>query len=96
MPSYYVYILTSKINGTLYIGLTNDLERRILEHKSKTYKGFTAKYDINLLAYFEEFDSHKEAYSRELQLKKWKIAWKLELIEKENPVWKDLSKDWFD
>ena len=96
MQSYYVYILTSKRNGTLYIGLTNDLERRMLEHKKKIYKGFTSKYDVHLLVYFEEFESHKEAYSRELQIKKWKRTWKLELIEKENPLWIDLSKDWFD
>lgn len=96
MQSYYVYILTSKRNGTLYIGLTNDIERRIFEHKKKIYKGFTSKYDVHLLVYFEEFEFHQEAYSRELQIKKWKRAWKLELIEKENPNWIDLSKDWFD
>ena len=76
MQSYYVYILTSKRNGTLYTGLTNDLERRMLEHKKKIYKGFTSKYDVHLLVYSEEFESHQEAHSRELQIKKWKnIYW---------------------
>ncbi|PCJ27459.1 MAG: excinuclease ABC subunit C [Flavobacteriales bacterium] len=94
MKSYYVYILASKRNGTLYIGLTNDLERRILEYKTKVVKGFTAKYDVNILVYFEEFESSMEAYTRERQMKKWKRNWKLKLIEKGNPNWEDLSKEW--
>ena len=96
MNKFYVYILASQRNGTLYIGLTNELERRILEHKNKTFKGFTAKYDVNLLVYFEEFESPQEAYTRERQMKKWKRSWKLKLIEKENLNWKDLSSNWYD
>lgn len=83
-------------NGTLYIGLTNDIERRVAEHKNKNYQGFTAKYNVNMLVYFEEHDTYDEAVTREKQLKKWKRIWKLNLIEKENPDWKDLSADWFD
>ena len=95
MSTFYVYILASQRNGTLYIGLTNDIERRIAEHKNKIYQGFTAKYNVNMLVYFEEHDTYDEAYNRERQMKKWKRIWKLNLIEKENPDWKDLSADWF-
>ncbi len=87
MNKFYVYILTNKRNGTLYIGLTNDIQRRILEHKSKTYKGFTSKYDTTLLVYFEEHEIYNNAYTRECQLKKWNRIWKLSLIEKENSDW---------
>lgn len=96
MNKYYVYILSNKRNGTLYIGFTNDIERRVLEHKSKTYKGFTSKYDTTLLVYFEEHESSNDAYTRERQIKKWKRIWKLALIEKNNPDWNDLSKEWFE
>jgi putative endonuclease len=75
------------------IGLTNDIERRVAEHKNKIYQGFTAKYNVNMLVYFEEHDTYDEAVTREKQLKKWKRIWKLNLIEKENPDWKDLSAD---
>jgi len=95
MNKYYVYILASQRNGTLYTGLTNDLERRISEHKRKVVKGFTAKYNVNQLVYFEEFESANEAALREKRIKKWKRAWKLELIEKDNPNWNDLAKDWY-
>ena len=95
MNKFYVYILASQKNGTIYIGLTNDLERRILEHKQKVVKGFTAKYNVNLLVYFEEFECANEAALREKRMKKWKRAWKLELIEKDNPNWNDLAKEWY-
>lgn len=91
---YYVYILASKRNGTIYIGATDDIERRMLEHKNKIFYGFTAKYNVTILVYFEEYESQEEAFTRERQMKKWDRAWKLELIEKENPQWLDLSKDW--
>jgi putative endonuclease len=94
MNKYYVYILASKRNGTLYIGLTNELERRVIEHKNKQVRGFTAKYSVNRLVYFEEFENHNEAFIRERRLKKWKRAWKIKLIEGENPDWRDLAKDW--
>lgn len=94
MNAFYVYTLASKRNGTLYIGLTNDIERRVLEHKNKIYKGFSSKYDVNILVYYEEFESYSEASIRERQMKKWRRLWKLNLIEKENPDWRDLSESW--
>ncbi|PHR71921.1 MAG: excinuclease ABC subunit C [Lutibacter sp.] len=93
---YYVYILASQKNGTLYIGMTFDLERRVFEHKNKIVKGFTSKYNITNLVYFEVFDQVKDAIKREKQLKKWNRSWKIELIEEENNNWNDLAKDWYD
>lgn len=90
MRSYYVYILASKRNGTLYIGVTNDLLRRVFEHKKKFFKGFTSRYKVDKLVYFEETDDISAAIQREKQLKKWERKWKLELIEKINPDWNDL------
>lgn len=92
---YYIYILASKRNGTIYIGATDDIERRVLEHKNKIFRGFTEKYNVTILVYFEKYETQDEAFTRERQMKKWNRAWKLELIEKENPQWLDLSKDWF-
>ena len=95
MPkTYYVYILSSKRNGTLYIGVTNDLERRLYEHKNHLVKGFTKKYNVNTLVYYEQTNDIQIALQREKQLKKWNRKWKLELIEKINPEWKDLSNNW--
>ena len=91
---YYVYLLSSKKNGTLYIGVTNDLERRMFEHKNKLLSGFTAKYNVNKLMYFEDFQYVNDALKREKQLKNWNRQWKIDLIEKENKEWKDLSVDW--
>ncbi|PCJ26010.1 MAG: excinuclease ABC subunit C [Flavobacteriales bacterium] len=96
MKTFYVYILASKRNGTLYIGLTNNIERRMLEHKTKVNKGFSSKYNVKLLVYFEEFESYVDASTRERQMKKWRRLWKLNLIEKDNPDWKDLSETWYD
>ncbi len=87
---YYVYILASRIGGTLYVGVTNDLVRRIFEHKSKLVEGFTEKYDVVKLVYFEQFDDPENAIKREKRLKKWPRAWKISLIEKDNPDWNDL------
>ncbi|MFN2298939.1 MAG: GIY-YIG nuclease family protein [Anaerolineales bacterium] len=92
--SYYVYILTNR-SRTLYIGVTNHLERRILEHRSKAIPGFTRKYNISLLVYYEVFQDMHQAISREKTLKGWKRARKIKLIESINPGWVDLSKDWF-
>ena len=89
MP-YYVYILASKRNGTLYIGVTSDLVRRVYEHKSDFVEGFTKKYQVHDLVYFEQTDDVEAAIAREKQLKKWNRAWKLELIEKSNGDWRDL------
>jgi len=93
---YYIYILASKIRGTLYIGMTNDLQRRVYEHKLGIKKGFTQKYGVNKLVYYETFQDVNEAIDRENNMKKWKRAWKIKLIEKDNKRWDDLSKDWFD
>ncbi len=93
---YYIYLLASKIRGTLYIGVTNDLQRRVYEHKMGIKKGFTKKYGVNRLVYFEVFQNIEEAIEREKKLKKWNRSWKVELIEKENISWSDLAKDWYD
>jgi putative endonuclease len=92
---YYVYILASKKNGTLYIGVTNDLETRVLQHKQKINEGFTSKYEVSSIVYFETFQYIDDAIRREKQLKKWNRQWKINLIEEENKNWLDLSEDWF-
>jgi putative endonuclease len=89
-PSYYIYILASRTGGTLYVGITNDLIRRVYEHKSKSTDSFTEKYDVAKLVYFEQFDDPENAIKREKRLKKWSRAWKISLIEKDNPDWDDL------
>ena len=91
---YYVYILASKRNGTLYIGITNNIEARTLQHKEGAGSLFTKKYHVHILVYYELFHYVDGAISREKNLKKWKRAWKLDLIEKNNPDWNDLSDDW--
>jgi putative endonuclease len=88
--SFYVYILASSIGGTLYIGVTNDLIRRVGEHRLKSVKGFTKKYEVNRLVYFEQFDDAENAIRREKRLKSWNRAWKIRLIEELNPNWDDL------
>ncbi len=94
MNSYYVYIVSSPNKNTIYIGVTNDLQRRIREHKSKSSKGFTAKYNCIHLVYFEEFNDINRAIKREKTLKKWNRKWKEELIQSTNKKWIDLSKSW--
>jgi putative endonuclease len=88
--SFYVYILASSIGGTLYIGVTNDLVRRAAEHKLKIAESFTKRHDVARLVYFECFDGIDQAIHREKPLKKWTRAWKIALIEKDNPDWNDL------
>lgn len=90
MKRYFVYILASKRNGTLYIGVTSDLIRRVYEHRNKLLPGFTTKYNVGMLVYLEEFSDIESAICREKQLKKWNRKWKLDLIEEWNPDWKDL------
>jgi len=85
-----VYILASRPNGTLYIGVTSDLIKRVWEHRSNAVDGFTKRYGVHRLVYFEQFRSMMQAIEREKELKKWKRVWKIELIEKENPDWRDL------
>ena len=89
----YIYIISSCKNGTLYIGVTSDLKRRIWQHKNNEIAGFTRRYGIKTLVYYEVLRSMNDAISREKQMKKWKRAWKIELIEKENPEWKDLFEE---
>ena len=90
---YYVYILASKRNGTLYTGITSDLIKRVWEHKEKVVDGFTKKYNVDMLVYFEHFQDSENTIMREKRLKKYPRRWKLNLIEKENPQWKDLYKE---
>lgn len=90
MKTYYVYILTSRRNGTLYIGVTNDLIRRVAEHKKGLFSGFTKKYKVHQLVYFESTEDISSAIEREKQLKHWNRKWKVELIESVNPFWEDI------
>ena len=86
----YVYILASKRNGTLYIGVTSNLIQRIWKHKNNQVEGFTEKYKVHTLVYFEQHEMMESAITREKQMKKWKRDWKIQLIEKNNPYWEDL------
>jgi putative endonuclease len=88
--SYYVYILANCLGGTLYIGVTSNLVGRVYQHKAGAVKGFTKKYSVDRLVYFEESESIEAAILREKQMKKWNRAWKVALIEKQNPNWTDL------
>lgn len=95
LNSYYLYILTNSRNTVLYIGITNDLKRRVFEHKTKIIKGFTSKYGLDKLIYFEEGNDINEVILKEKQMKKWKREFKFNLIKKENPDFKDLANDWY-
>jgi putative endonuclease len=94
MKQYYVYIMTNR-SKTLYTGVTNDLMRRVYEHKNKMVEGFTKKYNITRLVYFEETNDIQSAITREKQVKGWLRSKKIALIESVNPKWKDLSEGWF-
>jgi putative endonuclease len=87
---YYVYILASRKDGAIYIGVTSDIVRRVYEHRIKAVPGFTSKYDITRLVWFEIYDDPESAISREKELKKWWRSWKIQLIEAQNPQWNDL------
>lgn len=92
---WYIYIMTNKPNGVLYIGVTDNLEERVKEHKLKIYsKSFTARYNCDKLVYLEEFEGGAEAIKREKQFKKWKRDWKIKLIEEMNPNWIDILENW--
>jgi putative endonuclease len=91
--TYFVYILASRRNGTLYIGITSDLARRMFEHKSGAIPGFTRRYRVNLLVYYEAYEEIGLALQRERNLKRWNRQWKVALIEKHNPDWRDLHED---
>ena len=88
-----VYILASRRNGTLYTGVTTNLTKRVWEHKKDIIEGFTKKYGVHLLVYYEFHDDIMSAITREKQIKKWNRAWKLELIERKNPDWRDLWQE---
>jgi putative endonuclease len=93
---FYVYIITNKKNGTLYIGMTNNIERRMYEHKKSLIEGFSKRYGLTKLVYCEFYKYVNDAIKREKQLKNWRRQWKIDLIETDNPIWEDLAKDWFD
>ena len=90
---FYVYILASKRNGTLYTGVTSNLIKRIWQHKNELLEGFSKKYNVKNLVYYEVHNNVGSALTREKQIKKWRRAWKLRLIEEKNPEWKDLYKE---
>ncbi|UCE83098.1 MAG: GIY-YIG nuclease family protein [Deltaproteobacteria bacterium] len=90
---FYVYILASKRNGTLYTGVTSNLIQRVWQHKNDMVKGFTRKYNVKTLVYYEVHESAETAITREKKIKRWRRAWKLELIEDSNPEWKDLYEE---
>ena len=91
--SFYVYILASRIGGTLYVGVTNDLVRRVYEHKNRLVPGFTKRYGIDQLVYFEVYDTAYNAIQREKNIKHWPRAWKTKLIAQQNPTWRDLYEE---
>ena len=93
MKQYYVYILASKRNGTLYIGVTNNLLKRVYEHRNDFVDGFTKKYHVHDLVYYEVYSNITDAITREKRMKKWRRQWKIGLIEKTNPQWRDLYSD---
>ena len=93
MRQYYVYILASKKNGTLYIGVTNNLLKRVYEHRNDFVDGFTKKYHVHDLVYYEVYSNITDAITREKRMKKWRRQWKIGLIEKTNPQWRDLYSD---
>lgn len=88
--SFYVYILASRRNGTLYIGMTDDLSRRVWQHKTGELPGFTRRYGVKTLVWFDVYETREAAFVRERQMKEWRRAWKIKLIEERNPTWTDL------
>lgn len=86
----YIYIMTQKPRGVLYVGVTSNLENRVYQHKNNSISGFTSKYNLHIMVYYEVFNDIRDAITREKQLKNWRRQWKIELIEKENYEWRDL------
>ena len=93
LKTYYVYIMASRKNGTLYLGVTSNLVRRVWQHKNDIHQGFTKKYSVHRLVWYEETQDIEAAILREKQMKKWRRQWKIELIEEKNPHWNDLYED---
>lgn len=96
MNQYHVYIMTNKKHGVLYTGITNDIERRVAEHKHKEVPGFTSRYNLTRLVYYDEYGDVNEAIAGEKEIKGWLRSKKIALIESMNPEWKDLSEGWYD
>jgi len=96
MNQYHVYIMTNKKHGVLYTGITNDIERRVAEHKHKEVPGFTSRYNLKRLVYYDEYGDVNEAIAREKEIKGWLRSKKIALIESMNPEWKDLSEGWYE
>ena len=94
MEPFFVYMVTNKYNNVLYTGMTNDLSRRVFEHKNKSAKGFTAKYNCVKLVWFEGHTDADEALTRERLIKRWPREWKNRLVERDNGEWRDLAEDW--
>ena len=92
--NYYVYLLTNWNNKVIYVGMTNDLQRRLYEHKNKSVRGFTSRYNVNKLVYFEHTTDVLQAIAREKEINKWRREKKNRLVESMNPEWKDLSAEW--
>lgn len=93
MKAGYVYLMANKRNGTIYLGVTSDLVKRAYQHREALVEGFTKKYGCQLLVWYEQFDDIQDARVREYQMKSWKRAWKLRVIEEKNPTWRDLFND---
>ena len=93
MADYWVYILTNRPRSTLYVGVTNNLVRRVYEHREGTVPGFTKRYGLTMIVYFERYNSPREAIQREKNIKHWQRQWKLNLVGSANPQWRDLYKD---
>jgi putative endonuclease len=91
--AFYVYILATRKDGPIYTGITNDLHRRVFEHKTHAIKGFTARFNVDRLVYVEVFADPESAIAREKRLKRWRREWKVALIERDNPEWRDLAKE---
>ncbi len=94
MYRFWIYIMSNRYRGTIYVGVTNNVYRRVPEHKTGDGGRFTSKYNLTRLVHYEEFTYVKDAIAREKQLKNWKRDWKINLIEEDNPNWDDLSEDW--
>ena len=93
--TFYTYIVASQRNGTLYVGHTDDIEGRISQHQQKLTGGFTAKYGVHILVWCEAHPDRESAFVRERRIKKWNRAWKIAMIERTNPAWRDLFEEWF-
>ena len=91
--AFFTYILASKRNGTLYTGMTDDIAKRVWQHRSGQLKGFASKYNVTLLVWYELHETRESAFLRERRIKEWKRAWKIKLIEEYNPTWRDLYHD---